>query len=185
MNGPSGPVLTLEPFIDGVRQGIEGAGWELSGLQKTTSHEYAGRWEGDSTRSAYLFFHRPGGSDAVSVEGFLDETARGLQGNVSLVVEGPPLGRLGDARAALASATAAVRRRIPPPRRASVSLKLRMEESIEGAEDAATELRVKVRVPQAALREGVGAVGETVAWAVRAFEQLLEDREIARYSDSQ
>jgi hypothetical protein len=182
---PYGPVLTLEPFIDGVRAGVEGGGWELSGLQKTTSHEYAGRWEGDSTRSAYLFFHRPDGAEGISVEGFLDETSRGLQGNVSLVVEGPPLARLGDARAALAAAAAAVRRRIPAPRRAAVSLKLRMEEGSEAAEDATTELRVKARVTQAALREGVGAVAESVAMVVRAFEQLLEDREIARYSESQ
>src|SRR4051812_43482453 len=57
------PILTLEPLIEAVRQGLEAAGWALSGLQKTTSHEYAGRWDGESSRSAYLFFHRPGGSD--------------------------------------------------------------------------------------------------------------------------
>ena len=39
-------VLTLEPLIDAVRDGVEATGWALSGLQKTTSHEYAGRWEG-------------------------------------------------------------------------------------------------------------------------------------------
>jgi hypothetical protein len=32
----------------------------LSGLQKTTSHQFEGRWEGESTRSAYLFFHSEG-----------------------------------------------------------------------------------------------------------------------------
>ena len=50
-----GPLLTLEPLLDAVRLGVEDAGWTLSGLQKTTSHEFDGRWAGESTRSAYLF----------------------------------------------------------------------------------------------------------------------------------
>lgn len=185
MSAGTEPILTLEPFIEAVRAGVESAGWQLSGLQKTTSHEFAGRWEGDSSRSAYLFFHRPKGSDRVSVEGFLDETSRGLQGNVSLVLDGPALDQLGDARAALAAAGAATRRRIPPPQRASVSLKLRLDHPGGMVDEATTELRVKVLVPQAALREGTGAVARLVGLVVRAFEQLSEDRELARYRESQ
>ena len=49
---------TLEPLIDAVRDGVEGKGWSLSGLQKTSSTEFEGRWAGQTTRSAYLFFHR-------------------------------------------------------------------------------------------------------------------------------
>ena len=56
-------ILTLEPLVDAVREGVESAGWHLSGLQKTTSLEFEGRWEGESTRSAYLFFHRADESD--------------------------------------------------------------------------------------------------------------------------
>ena len=186
MVSPSGgPVLTLEPFIEGVRDGVEAGGWVLSGLQKTTSHEFAGRWEGESTRSAYLFFHRPEGSAAVSVEGFLDETARGIQGNLSLVLEGPALGALGDARAALESAGGAVRRRIARTDRASVSLKLRLDDAGTSIGDASTELRIKVQVPRGALEAGVGGVAELTARVVRAFETLLEDANLARYSDSQ
>ena len=185
MSGPAGPVLTLEPFIEGVRQGVEASGWALSGLQKTTSHEFAGRWEGESSRSAYLFFHRPGGSDAVGIEAFLDETTRGLHGNLSLVVEGATVDRLGDPRAALDSAGSATRRRLPRTQRASVSLKLRLENAGTPVDGASSEIRVKVRVPQAVLERGVGAVAELVARAVRSFETLLEDPELARYSDSQ
>ena len=117
MSGEEGPVLTLEPLIDAVRDAVEAAGWTLSGLQKTTSHEYAGRWTGESSRSAYLFFHRPSGGDEVSVESFLDETSRRLEGNLSLVLEGPALARLGDARAALEAVAAAAHRRVPRPGR--------------------------------------------------------------------
>ena len=66
------PILTLEPLLEAVREGLETSGWELSGLQKTTSHQFEGRWEGDSTRSAYLFFHPPHGPDFVSVDVYLD-----------------------------------------------------------------------------------------------------------------
>ena len=49
-------ILTLEPLIDVVRAAVEGGGWSISGLQKTTSHQFEGRWEGEATRSAFLFF---------------------------------------------------------------------------------------------------------------------------------
>jgi hypothetical protein len=185
MSPHQGPVLTLEPFIEGIRGGVETGGWVLSGLQKTTSHEFAGRWEGESTRSAYLFFHRPRGSESVSIEGFLDETERGIQGNVSLVLEGPRLGEFGDVRAALAAVGAATRRRLARTFRASVSIKLRLEDASARVEDAGTELRIKVRVPQAALQAGVGAVSELAGGVVRGFETLLEDPDLARYSESQ
>ena len=95
MSGGEAELLTLEPLIDSVRRGVEGAGWELSGLQKTTSHQFEGRWEGASSRRAYLFFHLPDGPDHVSVDVFLDETTRGLTGNLALVIEGRPLTDLG------------------------------------------------------------------------------------------
>ena len=185
MSTPSGPVLTLEPFIDGVREGIEASGWVLSGLQKTSSTEFAGRWAGESTRSAYLFFHRPGGGEAASLEGFLDETTRGLQGNLSLVLDGPGVDRIGDAGAALSAAAAAARRRVERGLRVSVSLKLRVDDPELEPESTTSELRVKVRVPQSALRGGVASVAEIAARVVRAFERLLEEPELARYSDSQ
>jgi hypothetical protein len=180
-----GPVLTLEPFVEGVRVGVEGAGWVLSGLQKTTSHEFAGRWEGESTRSAYLFFHRPRGGEGVSIEGFLDETARGIRGNLSLVLEGPALDELGDARSALAAAGAAARRRLARTQRASVSLKLRLDDAGASVAGASSEFRIKVQVPPNALQEGVAAVAELATRLVRGFETLLEDPDLARYSESQ
>ncbi|MEE8147462.1 MAG: hypothetical protein V3T24_07665, partial [Longimicrobiales bacterium] len=92
MSESSTPVMTLEPLLEAVQDGIERAGWALSGLQKTTSLQFEGRWEGESTRSAYLFFHREGLPDWVSLDVFLDETSKGLKGNFALVIDGPELG---------------------------------------------------------------------------------------------
>ena len=139
------PLQTLEPLIDAVTEGIEGAGWILSGLQKTTSHEYAGRWSGESSRSAYLFFHEDSLPDGVSVDVLLDETSRGIQGNLALVVEGPELVSLGDARAALAAAAAAADERLPRGYRTPIALRLRLADSGSAVESATVELRVKVR----------------------------------------
>jgi hypothetical protein len=98
------PLLTIEPIIEAVHEGVEGAGWLFSGLQKTTSHEFAGRWEGETSRSAYLFFHRPGDPDGVSIDVFLDETSRGMKGNLALVLDGASPARVGDPRGALTEA---------------------------------------------------------------------------------
>ena len=67
----------------------------LSGLQKTTSHQFEGRWQGESSRSAYLFFHDDARPDYVSIDVFLDETTRGLKGNLALVLAGPEWGYWG------------------------------------------------------------------------------------------
>ena len=103
MTKTSEPLLTLEPLIEAVRDGVSGDGWELSGLQKTTSHQFEGRWDGESSRSAYLFFHSEAFPDFVSIDVFLDETNKGLRGNLALVVAGPELSELGPMEQLLSS----------------------------------------------------------------------------------
>jgi hypothetical protein len=170
---PAGPLLTLEPFIDAVRDGIVSAGWELSGLQKTTSHQFEGRWEGESTRSAYLFFHRPGGWETVAVDVYLDETSRGLQGSLSLVVEGPPFGEMGDPSRALGLLGAAAEERLPRGYRTPISLRVRLDEPSADPAGSDVEVRFKLRIPGTALESGALAVADVAAAAVRAFESLL------------
>ena len=179
------PLLTLEPLMEAVREGVEGAGWLLSGLQKTTSHEFAGRWEGETSRSAYLFFHRSGDPDAVSIDVFLDETSRGMMGNLALVVDGAPPARVGDPRGALTEAAAAARTRLPGGYPAPLSIRVRLDDSDQDVDDGTVELRVKLRIPQMALRSGPSAVTALAATAVHGFEQLLEDPALHRYTDSQ
>lgn len=173
------PILTLEPFLEAVREGIRGAGWQLSGFQKTTSHEFEGRWAGESTRSAYLFFHRPDLPDSISVEGFLDETSRGLQGNLTLVVEGPRFGDLGRVSAVLERVAAASAETFPAACTVPLSLRLRLPSPSVAASDAEVQVRVRLHLPESAVDRGDAAVRRYVQSAVGAFEQLLERPEVA------
>jgi hypothetical protein len=181
VSAPSEPLLTLEPLIEAVTEGVQGAGWVRSGVQKTTSHEYGGRWDGESTRSAYLFFHRPGPEDAVSVDVFLDETSRGIQGNLALVVDGPRLSELGDPRAALAAVAAAAGERMREPDRVPVALRLRLADPGDPVDAATVELRVKIPIAESTLRAGHAAVSALAAAGVRDFERLLAHPELLRY----
>lgn len=169
----SGAILTLEPFIEAVRDGAEGAGWELSGLQKTTSHEFEGRWAGESTRSAYLFFHRNDLSDEIAVEAFLDETGRGLRGNLSLVVEGPELRGLPPVPVLLESLASAVRATLPPGYRTPVTLRAQLPDADHPPERAELQVRVKLRFPGVALEAGRSAVSALTSATVAAFESLI------------
>lgn len=176
--GDAQEILTLEPFIEGVREGVEGAGWELSGLQKTTSHQFEGRWEGESTRSAYLFFHRADLPDWVSIDVYLDETSRGLKGNLALVLDGPPLGRVGRVHDTLARLSAAARRALPEGYRTPLTVRFRLLDDHAGPEEAETEYRFKIRIPSSALKVGHSGLVALAGTAAGAFEALLEDSEL-------
>ena len=181
MSVPStGPLLTLEPLIEAIRDGVELGGWELSGLQKTTSHQFEGRWKGESTRSAYLFFHHTDRWELASVDVFLDETSRGLQGSLSLVVDGPPLGTLGDAPEALSLLGAAAREAMPPGHSTPVSLRIRLPEPTADPAASEVEVRFKLRIPKTALTTGSAAVSALARTAVLAFEALLTDPALQR-----
>jgi len=176
--GGRGAILTLEPFIEGVRHGAHGAGWLLSGLQKTTSHEFEGRWAGESTRSAYLFFHRTDLPDDVSVEAFLDETSRGLRGNLSLVVEGPELSGLPSFPELLEHLSSAVHATLPDGYRTPITLRAALA-GVDGPPGAAeVQLRVKLRFPGTAMDAGHSAVSALTSATVAAFEALLARPEL-------
>lgn len=183
MNRSPGPLLTLEPLLDAVREGVESEGWRLSGLQKTTSLQFEGRWSGQSTRSAYLFFHRPGVPNEVSIDVFLDETTRGLQGNLALVVDGPTLGEMGSSRAALVRLSAAATATLPEGYRTPLTLRLQLPSGARAPEDADTECRFKLHIPQRALTAGPSAVSALCATVVRAFEELLGHPEVQGFME--
>ncbi len=178
-----GPLLTLEPLVDAVRDGVHASGWELSGLQKTTSYEFEGRWAGESTRSAYLFFHHPDRWEASSVEGYLDETSRGLRGNLQLVLDGPALRALGDPQAALAAVAAAARACMPEAAVVPLTLRLRLAGAEADAAAAHSEWRIKVRLPTAAVEAGAAVVRALASATVASFESLLEHPELRAHAD--
>jgi hypothetical protein len=175
------PLLTLEPLIDAVRDGVEAAGWTLSGLQKTTSEEFEGRWQGQSTRSAYLFFHRDSLGDDVSVDVYLDETSSGLQGNLALVVEAPPLSALEPVSETLADLGRAASGHLPAGYRTPVSIRARLDGAGSSPREADVEVRIKLRIPRGAVEAGASAVSALATSSVRAFERLLADPELRRY----
>ena len=175
---PLEPLLTLEPLLDAVREGLESAGWGLSGLQKTTSYEFEGRWAGDSSRSAYLFFHREGIPDWVSIDVFLDETSRGLKGNLALVLEGPALVRVGDPGKVLSELARVGSALLPDGYRVPLSLKYGLSSLDADPLDAETEYRFKLHIPRDALSSGRGAVVNLASRTARAFEEILAAREM-------
>ena len=181
MSSPRGgaDLLTLEPLLDAVRTGVENAGWLLSGLQKTTSHEFEGKWAGQSTRSAYLFFHRTDLPESVSVEAFLDETSDGLRGNLALVLDGPNLGRLGDVTPVLERVARATSETLPEGYGTPVSLRLAVPDSSTPADRAEAQFRIKLAIPGAAMDAGGSAVSALASAAVSAYEALLERPEVA------
>ncbi|HSG49928.1 MAG TPA: hypothetical protein VLA43_19045 [Longimicrobiales bacterium] len=173
---------TLEPLIEAVREGVEGMGWTLSGLQKTSSTEFEGRWAGESTRSAYLFFHREE-LETISVEAYLDETSRGLAGNLGLVADVRPLWELESVPDALNRVAALARTHLPEGYVTPVTLRLRLPRAHEDAQEAELEARVKLRIPQAAMEAGGSAVAALASAVVGALEEILRDPESGRVLD--
>jgi hypothetical protein len=185
MNAPQrDPLLTLEPLIDAVRSGIEDSGWELSGLQKTTSHQFEGRWEGDSTRSAYLFFHRPDVAEWASIDVYLDETSRGLAGNLALVVDSRLLSGLGDVPSALQTLGSISADALPEGYRTPLTLRLRLDRGQEAGQ-ASSEIRFKLRIPRAAFQAGAGSVAALAGTTVSAFQELLSDERLSTFLDTE
>lgn len=179
-DAPVEDIHTLEPLVEAIREGVEGRGWELSGLQKTTSYRFEGRWEGDSTRSAYLFFHRGGAPEDVSIDVYLDETSRGLKGNLALVMDVPSLGELGsvqEAAGVLGSAGSAV---VSEEYRRPLTLRFRLSDLGGDPAGASGEARYKVHIPAPAVAAGRAAVVEMARSAVDAFEELLASGDVRR-----
>jgi len=167
-------ILTLEPLIDAVVEGVREAGWSLSGLQKTSSTEFEGEWAGHTTRSAYIFFHSDRWETA-SIEGYLDETDRGLRGTISLVVDVRPVWEHTSVPDALGRVAELTTRHLPSGYRTPVTLRLTLARPSEPPTEAELETRVKLRLPRAAIEAGAPSVAALAGTAVGSFEALLSD----------
>ena len=167
------PLLTLEPLIEAVQDGIIRSGWVLSGLQKTTSHQFEGRWQGESSRSAYLFFHDDARPDFVSIDVFLDETTKGLKGNLALVLAGPELGLLGPMPELLGDLARVTADCLPGFEDTPLVVRLRMDGPEDDPRTAETEVRIKLSIPREALTAGASAVSALASATTTAFERAL------------
>jgi hypothetical protein len=150
-------------------------------MQKTTSLEFEGRWEGESTRSAYLFFHSPNGPDDVSIDVYLDETSRGLTGNLALVVDVAPLARLGEPARLLGVLGGLANAEMPAGHASPLTLRLRLADGSKDPGGAEGEVRFKLVFPGRIIAEGSGEVRRLALQAVAAFERILESAELKRY----
>lgn len=180
----SSPLLTLEPLLEAVREGLEAVGWELSGLQKTTSYEFEGRWDGDSSRSAYLFFHRADLPDWVSLDVFLDETTRGLRGNLALVLDGLTMGELGPPAEVLEGLAIVAVDHLPKGYRTPITLRFRLPDPSAGSASADTEYRLKLDIPKKALQAGRSAVSALATGIAGAFQEILNSGDLEPYVGS-
>ena len=176
-------VLTLEPLIEAVREGVEARGWELSGLQKTTSHHFEGRWTGDSTRSAYLFFHRASGPDWASLDVYLDETTRGLSGDLALVVDGRTLSGFGGVSEALETLARLAGDVLPEGYRRPLTVRFRLDAPHDDPAGASSEIRFKLRLPKSALDAGRGALAALASATAASFNRLLADPRLEAFLD--
>ena len=91
----------------------------------------------------------------------------------------------GGIREGMSLTEAAARTRLPGGYPAPLSIRVRLDDSNQDVDDGTVELRVKLRIPQVALRSGPSAVTALAATAVQGFERLLEDPALHRYTDSQ
>ncbi len=167
------PLLTLEPLIEAVQDGITSVGWELSGLQKTTSHQFEGRWQGEGSRSAYLFFHHDTWPDFVSIDVFLDETSRGLKGNFALVVSGPELGEFAPMPELLKDLARVTADCLPASYDTPFVVRLRMDGPEDDPRGADTAVRIKLTIPPGALADGASSVSALASSTTAAFERAL------------
>ncbi|MBT8396975.1 MAG: hypothetical protein HKO65_11565 [Gemmatimonadetes bacterium] len=173
------PILTLEPLLEAVREGLQADGWALSGLQKTTSYEFEGRWAGDSSRSAYLFFHAEGLPEWVSIDVFLDETSRGLKGNLALVIDGPELSIVPDPEEVLVRLATVARMALPRGYRTPLTLRYRFPKLSGDPAESDTEFRFKLYIPPTALKAGHSAIVALAESTAGAFRSILGSRELA------
>lgn len=177
-HGGEGAVLTLEPLIEAVQHGIEQEGWRLSGIQKTTSYEFEGPWAGESTRSAYLFFHREGLPERWSVDAFLDESSSTLSANLALVVDGPYLHEVEDVAALVTTLQAGAAAALAQHERESLAVRFLLPDLRSPGQKIESELRFKVHLPKSAIVAGAAVVIAFSRSVIRSYEGLLQEARI-------
>ena len=114
---------------------------------------------------------------------FLDETTKGLSGNLALVVDARPLGELGDVQGVLSVLGGLSSEFLPSGYRTPVTLRFRVLDGAHDAGEADTEVRFKLRIPVSALQAGASAVAALASTTVRSFETLLASPELGAYLD--
>lgn len=127
---------------------------------------------GDSERLS--LFHLGEGLDPISIDGYLEETGRGLTGNIALVIDLLPLGGVGPAGEALRRFGALSAHEIDDRFKRPITLRFRVADAAQDPDLAETEVRFKVRIPSPVIREGKHAVSVFVEVVTASFARMLE-----------
>jgi hypothetical protein len=109
----------------------------------------------------------------VSIDVFLDETSRGLRGNLALVLEGPSLDSVRDPKAVLTQLSGVGRRLLPDGYRTPLTLRYRLPRLSDDPGISDTEFRFKLYVPKNALQAGHSAVVALATSTATAFRGIL------------
>ncbi len=112
---------------------------------------------------------------------YLDETSRGLTGNLALVVDLAPLGRVGDPADLLADLGALSKREMPASYAAPVTLRLRLPDGATDPAEAEVEMRFKLSLPSRIISEGGVGVRALAITAMASFERILASSELDRF----
>jgi hypothetical protein len=116
--------------------------------------------------------------DWVSIDVFLDETSRGLKGNLALVVDGPELSRVGDPAGVLSHLAGVARSALPVGYRTPLTLRYRLPRLGGNPAESDTEYRFKLYIPPKALSAGHSAVTALATSTARAFREILNSQEL-------
>ncbi|MGI9628255.1 MAG: hypothetical protein ACR2QM_15585 [Longimicrobiales bacterium] len=167
-------IETLEPLLAAVTANVHAKGWRLSGVQKTTSYEYEGPWEGSALRSAYAFFHRGADPEGVgpSVEVFIDETEEGVDGALSLLLQGPALGEEPDVPALVSLAVELAAQSLPREMPAPISVTY-SHPGRKLPDSATAKVRFKGKIPRSAAEAGTAAVDAVLNTTFESFQDVL------------
>ena len=118
----------------------------------------------------------------MSIDVYLDETSRGLAGNLALVVDSGLLSGLGDVPSALRRLGDISAEALPEGYRTPLTLRLRLDRGQEVGK-ASSEIRFKLRIPRAAFKAGAGSVAALAGTTVSAFQELLSDERLSTFLD--
>jgi hypothetical protein len=111
----------------------------------------------------------------------LDETSKGLKGNLALVIDGPELRGIPDPHGALSQLGDLAQEALPQGYRTPVTLRYRLPKPGRDPGDADSEIRFKIYIPAKAVQAGSSAVAELARVASRAFMSILRRRELAPF----
>ena len=111
----------------------------------------------------------------------LDETTRGLAGNVALVVDLQPLARLGDPAHVLGELGGVAEDELPGGYVTPLTLRLRLPDGAKDPGAAEGEVRFKLVLPERSIEAGPAEVRRLTRETVASFERILASEALARY----